>query len=208
MLGAGTAHANLDLSISAANAAAGSTGNSLEVLLTNTGGTAVEISAFTFELSSSTGAILYTEANTGLVAAPYLFDGISAFGPVISTTTGTTLDASDLCNAFTGGTTVGPGQVVGLGHVLFDVVGAASGSSLEITLAGFPWTSLSGSDATGLAVDLPITPPTPVRISLTRSIPEPGSSTLALAGLAVLGLAAWRRRPAVRAATRARNTGG
>jgi hypothetical protein len=190
---AASAHANLSLSISAVDLAAESSGNSLEVLLTNTGGAAVEISAFTFELTSSTGAIRYTEANTDLVAAPYLFDGYSAFGPIISTKTGPTLDASDLFDDFSGGATVGPGAVVGLGHVLFDVVGAASGSSLEITLTGYPATSFSGTDASGMVVDFPFATLVRQPIIISSPVAEPGREYLTVVGLAGLGLVALRR---------------
>jgi hypothetical protein len=191
---AAPAHANLNLSISAVDPAAESSGNSLEVLLTNTGGAAVEISAFTFELSSSTGAIRYTEANTNLIAAPYLFDGYSAFGPIISTKTGTTLDASDLFDDFTGGATVGPGEVVGLGHVLFDVVGAASGSSLEIKLTGYPATSLSGTDASGVVVDFPFATLVRQPMVISSPVAEPGGGYLTAVGLSGMALVALRRQ--------------
>ena len=99
LLEAMPAHADtLTVSLSPlSDVAAGSTGNSFDVLLTNTSGSAVSIEAFFFEVQSSSSDITFTDATTA-TGTPYIFGSDSLFGPDIIGlgSTATDLNASDL----------------------------------------------------------------------------------------------------------------
>ena len=100
--------ANADLVIGAqsVSANAGSTGNSFEVYFTNTGSSSVDITAFSFEISTTSSNINLTGATTSTTDA-YIFGADSLFGPEIDTSTGQTLDASDVFATPSGSTSIG-----------------------------------------------------------------------------------------------------
>src|SRR5258708_26882152 len=124
------ASSDLIISSSPSAAAPGSTSNSFDVDLTNTGPSTVTLAAFSFGLALSDPDITVTEANIYTVQ-PYIFLGDSLFGPLISTTAGSSLVASDV--ELTGlGVTVGSGATVGLGHVLFNVAPSAAIGSFNV----------------------------------------------------------------------------
>ena len=141
----GPARAGLIVSVVSVTANAGSTSDALDITLTNTGPSAVTVGGFSFGVSVATTNITLTQANIS-TAAPYIFDGNSLFGPVISTSTGQSLIASDLFAISGSGTTLG-GAEVGLGHLLFDVSQTASSGPVTVSLASFPTTSLSDASA-------------------------------------------------------------
>jgi len=144
------ARANLIVAAGASVANPGSTLNSFDVTLTNTGPSAATIGAFSFGLLLSNPDITFTGANTSTVK-PYIFLGDSLFGPLISTTVGSTLVASDV--ELSGlGVTVGPGATVGLGHVLFSVAPSAAPGQFETALSPFPTTSLADPSANDVPV--------------------------------------------------------
>src|SRR5579884_513947 len=120
---AGPARADLAVSFSdPGNVAAGSTGDSFDVLLTNTGPSDVVLGAFTFEVATTSSDITFTDVTTATVADPYIFGADSLFAPdILGTTTGQDITAFDLDGA--GDVTIGAGSTVGLGHVLFNVSG-------------------------------------------------------------------------------------
>jgi hypothetical protein len=132
------AQGDLIISAQAVTVAAGSTGDSLDVTLQNTGPSAVTIGGFFFEIIATSSAIDFTSATTNV--ASYIFSGDSLFGPTISTKTGQLLDASDLSLSGSG-TTVASNSTVGLGHVFFDASSSASGS-IAVSFTPFPATSL------------------------------------------------------------------
>jgi hypothetical protein len=170
--------------------AAGSTGNSFEVLLTNTLGPAASISGFFFEVTSSSSDVTFTDATTATVA-PYIFGSDSLFGPDIIGfgSTATDLNASDLDAA--GSISLAAGDSVGLGHVSFDVASGAATQTVNFDLAGFPGTSLS--DEAGN--DIPIATFTGGQFTIEgASAPVPEPSTLILL-FAALPLVLVRRRP-------------
>lgn len=174
------ARADLIISAGSSVAAPGSTGNSFDVDLTNTGPSAVTLGAFSFGLLLSDTDITLTEANID-TASPYIFLADSFFGPLISTTVGSSLVASDL--ELSGmGVTVGSGATVGLGHVLFNVASSATTGSFDVAFSGWPATSLSDA----LENDVPVTI---VRSGSIRieSVPEPATAFVA-AGLLLFAL--------------------
>jgi hypothetical protein len=155
LLGTSAARAGFIVSVESVNAVAGSTGNTLEVDLSNTGASAV-IGAFSFGISTSTANIDFTQATINTTNYAYIFAGASLFGPIISTTTGQFLDASDLStltlNTPPTGTTLGANQTLGLALVSFDVAAGTSAGSIAVDVTSYPTTSLtdpSGNDISG-----------------------------------------------------------
>jgi hypothetical protein len=201
LLSGAAARADIVLSIQSVSAAAGSTGNALDVTLMNTGQAATAaIGAFSFELIASTNNVTFTGVNISTSTAPYIFDGLGLFGANIGTGTGTnppTVSASDLFSVIGSGTVVGAGAKVGLGRVLFDVPAGAPAGPITLT---FDPIATSLSDTTF---------PVPVGIAATLGtgtitvtgtgpgVPEPSVPVLAGLTLAI-GLAAryFKKGPA------------
>jgi hypothetical protein len=162
-----------------------------DVFLTNTGTSAVDIAAFTFEVNVSSSQIAFTDATTSTTTSPYIFAGNSLFGPDILASismSGTTLDAGDV-TADASNVSVGAGASFGLGHVFFTTTGTLIGDA-TVSFTGSPLTSLS--DAVG--TDVPITKFTTGTIIGVAMIPEPSSLILATIGLATLGATWFVRR--------------
>jgi hypothetical protein len=80
----GRAPAALIMTVQSVTVLPGTTGNALDVTLTNTGPSSVQIGGFAFELTTSAG-ITFTGATTATATAPYIFGGSSAFGPNLAT---------------------------------------------------------------------------------------------------------------------------
>ena len=185
VIGAPPAHAATIVSVGNVLASSPSTADVIEVLLTNTGPTSINIDSFTFGIMVSDAHITFTGATINTTTDPYIFSGASLFGPNIDTTSGALhLVASDLRT--TSFTTVGSGVTLGLGHVLFDVSAAAAGV-IPVTLVANE-TSLANA-----AGGVPIDTLTNGSITIPGSaVPEP--STLVLALLALPAFLAVRRR--------------
>lgn len=182
LLGVGPARGGFVVSVQSVEVFPSTTGNALEVTLTNDGPTAVAIGSFSFEIASDPAVITFTSATTS-TTAPYIFAGHSLFGPVINTSAGATLLASDLDDR-PAGATVAAGATVGLGRVLFNV-GFRAGT-FPVTLSGFPNTSLSDPTGANLVI-------TQMKNGTIGAVPEPSSlALLALGWLAVAG--SWRSR--------------
>jgi hypothetical protein len=168
--------------------AAGSTGDSFDVLLTNGSGSSVSIEAFFFEVLSSSSDITFTDATTAS-GTPYIFGADSLFGPDIigPGSTPTDLNASDL--DLLGSIALDPGTSVALGHVLFDVSPTALTQDVSFNLAGFPGTSLADDSGN----DVPIQTFVSGKLGIEGTIaPVPEPSTLILL-LAAAPLAFFRR---------------
>jgi hypothetical protein len=187
-LGALPAHASILFGLQSVGASSPSTGNSLEVDLTNTGAD-VTIDSFSFGLMVGTTDITFTSATIATTVNPYIFAGNSLFGPVISTTSpGQTVIASDLWGGAGDGFTVGTGVTVGLGEVFFDVGAGATPGPDTVSFVSAD-DSLSDIDGNPIPIDAEI--PGTITIAGGSSTPEP--STMLLLSLP-LALLAWARK--------------
>ena len=179
------------ISATTVTAAAGSTGDFFYVNLTNTGPSSQNIAGFSIGISV-TPAITLTGGNESTVS-PYIFSGDSGDAvfslPLVTSSPGQTLQASDFSNSGAGDT-LASGATVGLAMITFNVAGGTSAGPITITISttcGTPCSSLSDS----LAANVPFTV-TNGTINVTASaVPEP--STLLLA-LFVLPAIAFRRK--------------
>ena len=180
----GAAQATLVVSAESVTASPGSSADSFDVTLQNTGPLSVTIGAFSFALSTSSTHVIFTSATTSTTTAPYIFDGLSFFGPTISTTPpGQSLQASDLFSGV-GGSTLGGGATVGLGHVLFNVDSSAPGGSIPVTLSPFPLTSLSDQNGTNIPVNILVNGT--ITVPGGPTVPEPSTLLLSTLGGALL----------------------
>lgn len=177
-------------------ASAGSTGNSFDVLLTNTGASAITLAGFSFGIETADTDITFTDANTS-TAAPYVFAGDSfddTYGFTLYTNSlpGQIVEASDFSNSIFGDS-IGAGATVALGNIVFDVASGATPGVFAVTFEKFPTTSFADSNANNLdftaeAGSITITSSTPA--------PEPATSALLLCALALV-FALRRRRDAI-----------
>lgn len=179
-----------------------SSDGAFDVFLTNTGPSAVNIAAFSFEVNVSSSQITFTDANINTTLYPYIFAGNSFFGPDILVPNGIsnggqTLDAGDATlNALD--VSVGSGASVGLGHVLFTTTGTLTNAA-TVSFTGFPSTSLG--DAAG--ANISITTLTNGTISPGSVIvPEPSTLRLATTFLAIWGATWFVRRSRTKVAAR------
>ena len=188
LLGAAPARADIVVNVQSVIALAGSTGNSLEVYLTNTGAP-VTIDGFAFGLSVPSTDINFTSVTTSTSVDAYIFAGNSLFGPEIDSppASGQSVSASDLWGGAGDGFTVGSGATVGLGEVFFDVAAGASGGPLSLSFIGAE-TSLS--DINGASIAISTENPATITVPVS-AVPEPWSVTLL--GLVIAPLL-WRRK--------------
>jgi len=167
-----------------------SSDGAFDVFLTNTGFSAVNIAAFTFEVNVSSSQITFTDATYNTTTNPYIFAGNSLFGPDILTSIsngGQTLDAGD-ATSDASDVSVGSGASVGLGHVLVTTTGTLTSDAT----VSFTPSSTSLADAAGN--DVPITSFTNGTISPIATIPEPSTLALATTCLAIWGATWFARR--------------
>ncbi len=184
--------ASLLMNIQPVSDAAGTTGDTLDVTLTNTGPSSVTIAGFTFGIGVGTSNLTFTGVTDGTTTATYIFSGNSLFGPDISqqppNLPGQTLEASDLWASIGTGATVGTGATAGLGHVTFNLAAATPSGPISVN---FIPADDSLSDAAGAALAFTANNGT---VTVTRggtSTPEPGTFAFAAVALVALG---WGRR--------------
>lgn len=188
------AHADgITFSMQSASASVGSNGDRVEMIITNSGSSTVNIAGFSFGVQTSDPDITFTDV-TGDTTTNYIFAGDSLFSPDILNPGGASAQqilASDL-----EGTGLGinllVGQSLGLGEVFFNVSPTASTGIANVTFLSFPNSSL----ADGSAADIPIDGFTggTIAISGATAVPEPSSLLLLGSGMGVVGYR--RRRPA------------
>lgn len=180
------AYADVIVSLQSVTANGGSTGNALEVTLTNSsGGANVTIGSFAFGISTTDLDIRFTDATTS-TTDPYIFSGHSLFGPslvfpAIPPPGAQSLNASDLYDIPLSGVTLSPGVTVGLGHILFDVLPGAQGGTFAVGLDPI-LTSLS--DPSGVGIDVSTLSAGTIEIN---SVPEPSSLFLLLSVILLFG---------------------
>jgi hypothetical protein len=194
LVATGPARAGLVFEVQNVTAAAGSTGDTLNVLLMNTGPSAVTIAGFSFGLTS-TSAITFTDVTDATSTNTYIFAGHSEFGPDldISAGPGSSIQAADNYNPPDAGFSVAANSTVGLGLVFFNLASNASG---PITVSFQPYPDSSLSDPSGNNIS--ITTFDSGTITVPSAVPEP--SSLVLLATALIGTAsivrARRGRPA------------
>jgi hypothetical protein len=185
VLGSAAVRAAVILSVQSVNADAGSSGNALDVELTNSGPDALAVGGFSFGIVTANPNISFTDAGT-LTTAAYVFAGNSIFGPDLTgLTSGQSLIASDAFNIPLSGISLSSGNTVGLGHILFDVSPLAAAGTFPVNLEVFPMTSLS--DPSGNTVNIDSLLSGQITISGAEAVPEPSSLVLFFAGALFLG---------------------
>ncbi len=186
-----SASASLIMSVQSATAAPGSSGNTFNVQLINTGPSAITVAGFSFGISTGNPNISFQDANTS-TSAPYIFDGFSLFGPDLTgPTSGPSLNTSDVFAVALSGSTLGAGTTVGLGHILFDVSPGAAPGVFPVTLGDFPTTGLA--DPTGANLPIQTLSAGQITITGTTAVPEPGTLATLFGGLALLAGSGRRR---------------
>jgi len=163
-------------------AAPGSSGNTIEVDVQNTGAP-ILIAGFDFEIAANS-VVDFTGANFS-TSALYVFSGDSfdqAYSQPLNTSTGISLSAGDLSNSGAG-VTLGTGQTLGLAQVTFDVSPAAALGPVTVSFDASN-TDLSDPGGDSIAID------SLLGGTIDVAVPEPSTAAMLLAALMALG--AWR----------------
>jgi hypothetical protein len=193
MAAAALGRASLIMNVQPVTYAAGSTGDTLDVTLTNTGPSGVAIAGFSFGLSVGTSNLSFTGVSAFPTTAVYIFSGQSLFGPTdISVQPpnlpGQTLEAEDVASI--SASTIASGTTLGLGHVTFNLGAATPPGGI---LLSFIAVDDSLSDAAGIPIAF-----STVNGSVTvGTAPVPEPATSAFVCTALIGLGAFhlfRRR--------------
>lgn len=186
-----SAQADLTISVGSVSVDAGTTGNSLDVDLTNTGPTVVPIGGFSFGVLIANPNVSFTDANTS-TAAFYIFAGKSLFGPDLTgLTSGQSLNTSDIFDIPNNGLALDSGVTVGIGHILFDVSAGADPGAFAVNLAAHPFTSLSDPEGN----DVLINALSSGQITIEgAAIPEPSTLGTLLVGVVLIVRAGGLRR--------------
>jgi len=222
-LGSPAALADVILSIqtNTPNPMQGDTGDSFDVLLTNTGPSEVDIAAFSFGVFTTDTDISFTEADVSTDGPnPYIFFGNSFdqiyLGGVISNPSpvgepslpAQFLTASDVGNAYLSYTAVAAGETVDLGTVLFDVDPNAAIQSFTVSFdmtlfpnppGGYQWNNLSDENGNAVNIDSFQSG----TFNVTEGVPEPSPLLLLPIGLTCLWMFS---RPGRSRRARARGT--
>jgi hypothetical protein len=177
------------LEISSVSAAAGSTGNTIEVDVQNTSAMSIVVGGFNFEISADSD-IDFTGASFA-TSAPYIFTGDSfdqANSLPLNTSTGSSLAAGDASNSGNGDT-LGAGQTAGLALVTFSVSPTAAPGPVTVSFSTDPAnTNLSDQNGDAIAIDSFVSGT--IDVIPNSATPEPSAAAILLAAL--MGLGAWR----------------
>jgi hypothetical protein len=185
--------AGLGLSASSVPAAQPSTGNTFDVLLTNTPGSpSVAVGTFVVEVTLGNPAVTMTGA-TGVTDPAYVFLN-NSFDYGVSGAPGRDLTVSDTANV--GGTTLNPGDSFLLGHVSFNVGSPTAAGPVTIHVSTETEGGSSLADPNGGTLNFTTQDGTVTVGPATNVVPEPASLVLCGFGGGSLVLAGWlRRRP-------------
>jgi hypothetical protein len=169
----------------------GAIGDTVDVVLTNSGPGSISIQSFSFQVSVTDPDITFTGAGFSTAASPYIFAGDSfdvINGFTLNTdASGQTMNGSDGTNDGAG-VTLTAGESLALGELFFNASPTAAFGGITVSFTG-------GAAANNLSDpagdNVAIGTFTSGTINVT-STPEPSSFLLILAGTAALG--AWNRR--------------
>jgi hypothetical protein len=187
LFGAAPACASLIFSIQNTTVSGGTSGDLFEVDLTNASASAVTVNSFSFGLTVSGPGIVLESATYDTLLHPYIFDTVDSLaGPVIDTSSGQSLIASDLWIGDGDGFLLASGATAGVGEVSFDV--AAGPDTVS-----FLQNATSVSDVFGNALPLGSAVPGTITVTSANASPTPESGTLLLLCLG-LGAAGLRRK--------------
>lgn len=189
-------NAEIIIGVQSVTYAAGSTGDTLDVTLTNTGPVDVIVGGFSFGLEVGTSDLSFTGVSTGTTTATYIFGADSLFGPDISVQPpnlpGQTLEAEDIDALL--GSTVGSGVTVGLGAITFNLSAATPSGPIQLSLIPI---DNSLSDPNGDLIAFSTSNGTVTVTGGETPTPEPAASGVVVIALLSL-LGAFRRlRPSV-----------
>ncbi len=192
LLGCLPARASFVVSALSASAPANSSGNSFDVILTNTGLSAQTIAVFGLQVSVTDLDISFNAALTNeATVSPYIFAGdsfdINTASAFASLNSLQILNASDLSDSGTG-TSVAAGATVGLAHVVFNVANGAAPGVFTLTVSGFPETSLADASFANVTF-------TTANGLITIPTPEPSTLGLFLIAAPMLFVAKRFARP-------------
>ena len=169
----------------------GSSTNSLDVTLTNTGTSPTTIAGFSFEITAASNNVTFESVTDNTVSVANIFAGHSLFGPDITlnvSNNGQTISGADNFATPHGGTTLAANQTLGLGNVLFALSPSTPLAPINISFTSYSTSGLSDSNANDISVGVVAQPqfgPT--------SVPELPPTALVVTGL-LLGVGVSLRR--------------
>jgi len=154
--GATPARAQMIMGITTNSFTPGSSTNSLDVTLTNTGTSPTTIAGFSFEITAASNNVTFESVTDNTVSGAYIFAGNSLFGPNIElnavSNSGQTISGADNFKTPDGGTTLAAHQTLGLGNVLFTLSPSTPLAPINITFTPYPTSSVSDSNANNISV--------------------------------------------------------
>jgi hypothetical protein len=189
------ARADLVFGIAGGPATPGSSFNSFDVTLTNSGPSDVVIAGFSFEITTTSAYVNFSDVTVSTQSAPYIFGAYSEFGPDITIfASGNTVLAGDNYVTPFEGVTLATGQTLDLGHVVFTLDSTAPSTPIPINFSTDASTGVN--DPNGIPFqDLSIPGPGVLTIPVGgAAVPEPSSFVLALQGLLLFGYIAKKCR--------------
>ena len=180
-----SAKADLIFGVTTISGEAGSSSNSLDVTLTNTGATDAYIAGFSFEITAAGTDVTFLNVTTSTTSVGYIFtpSANSSFGPDITLAVspdGHTISANDNYAIANSDVTLAHGHTIGLGHVNFSISSTAAVSPISIIFTDYPSTGVNDSAGNQATIVVP----TDAHINVT--VPEP--TTLASFGVGAIGL--------------------
>lgn len=194
--GATPARAQMIMGITTNSFTPGSSTNSLDVTLTNTGASPTTIAGFSFEITAASNNVTFESVTDNTVSGAYIFAGNSSFGPNIElnavSNSGQTISGADNFKTPSEGTTLAANQTLGLGNVQFALSPFTPLKPINITFTSYPTTSVSDSNANNIPVSSG-SAAHPPQIGPPTSVPELPPTALVVTGL-LLGVGVPLRR--------------
>ncbi len=191
--GATMARADLVFGIADAIGNPGSSTNGFDVTLTNTGSSDVAIAGFSFEVTTTSSDVSFSDVNVSTQSAPYIFVGNSLFGPDITNSAvgDTSISAADNVNTPSSSATLASGATLDLGHVVFALNSNASSIPIPISFSNDANTGVNDPSGTSFS-NLSIPAPGAITIPVGGVVvPEPASVVLGLQTLLLAGSIAY-----------------